>query len=75
VFSLSGESWIQVRDGEGAALYTGTGSAGTTRTVQGKPPFSIVVGNAGLVSLEYDGNPVDLAPHIRSGGVARMTLR
>lgn len=75
VFSLSGESWIQVRDGEGAALYTGTGSAGTTRTVQGKPPFSIVVGNAGLVSLEYDGEAVDLAPHIRSGGVARMILR
>lgn len=75
VFSLSGESWIQVRDGEGAALYTGTGSAGTTRTVQGKPPFSIVVGNAGLVSLEYDGEPVDLSPHIRSGGVARMTVQ
>ena len=75
VFSLRGESWIQVRDGEGAALFTGTGAPGTTRTVQGKPPFAIVVGNAGLVSLEFDGVPVDLSPHIGASGVARMTVR
>ncbi len=75
VFSLRGESWIQVRDGEGAALFTGTGAPGTTRIVQGKPPFAIVVGNAGLVSVEFDGEPVDLTPHIRGSGVARMTIR
>lgn len=75
VFNLRGESWIQVRDGEGAALFTGTGAPGTTRTVQGKPPFAIVVGNAGMVSLEFDGVPVDLSPHIGASGVARMTVR
>lgn len=75
IFSLRGESWIQVRDGEGAALFTGTGAPGTTRTVQGKPPFAIVVGNAGMVSVEFDGEAVDLTPHIRGSGVARMTVR
>lgn len=74
VFRLEGDSWIQVRDAAGIALYTGTGVAGTTRSVQGDPPFSIVVGNASMVALEYDGEPVDLAPHTRSGGVARMTV-
>ncbi|MGL1832433.1 RodZ domain-containing protein [Rhodocyclaceae bacterium SMB388] len=75
VFNLRGESWIQVRDAEGDALFTGTGAPGTTRTVQGKPPFAIVVGNAGMVSLEFDGVPVDLSPHIGASGVARMTVR
>lgn len=74
VFRLAGESWIQVRDKSGSVVYTGIGAPESTRTVQGEPPFAIVIGNATQVSLEYDGRPVDLAPHTRSGGVARMTL-
>lgn len=74
VFRMEGESWIQVRDGAGVIVFTGTGTSGTSRTVQGKRPFSIVVGNAASVSLEHDGVPFDLAPHTRSGGVARVTI-
>lgn len=74
VFRMEGESWIQVRDGAGVIVFTGTGAPGTSRTVQGKRPFAIVVGNAASVSLEHDGVPVDLAPHTRSGGVARATI-
>lgn len=74
VFRLRGESWIQVRDASGTTLYMGTGAAGTTRTVQGTPPFAVVVGNAAQVSLEHGGKPFDLTPHTRSGGVARATV-
>ncbi|MBI1906209.1 MAG: helix-turn-helix domain-containing protein [Rhodocyclales bacterium] len=74
VFKLDGESWIQVRDSDDVTLFSGVAAAGTTRTVQGKPPFSLVIGNAAKVVLEHDGKPVDLAPHIRSGGVARVKL-
>ena len=74
-FSLRGESWIQVRDRDGVALYTGTGAPGSTRVVQGQPPFSIVVGNAAMVSLEFNGQAVDLVPHTSQGGVARLTVR
>ncbi len=74
VFRMEGESWIQVRDADGTTLFTGTGAPGTTRTVQGKAPFVIVVGNAALVSLEHDGRPVDLASHTSRGGVARMVV-
>jgi cytoskeleton protein RodZ len=41
--------------------------------VRGRPPFELVIGNAAHVRLTYDGNPVDLEPHIR-GEVARLTL-
>lgn len=74
-FALRGESWIQVRDRDGVALYTGTGAPGSTRVVQGQPPFAIVVGNAAMVSLEFNGRPVDLSPHTGSSGVARMTVQ
>ncbi len=74
-FSLRGESWIQVRDRDGVPLYTGTGAPGSSRVVQGQPPFAIVVGNAAMVSLEFNGQPVDLAPHISPGGVARLTVQ
>ena len=74
-FSLRGESWIQVRDGDGVALYTGTNAPGSSRVVQGQPPFTIVVGNAAMVSLEFNGQPVDLDPHTSPGGVARMTVQ
>lgn len=73
LFRLRGESWIQVRDASGNTIYMGTGAAGTTRTVQGTPPFAVVVGNATHVAMEHAGKPVDLTPHIRTG-VARLTV-
>lgn len=73
VFRFGGESWVEVRDASGAIVYSGISNAGSTRTVQGKPPFALVVGNARQVSLEYRGKPYDLSPHVRVS-VARLTL-
>lgn len=73
-FRFGGESWVEVRDAAGAILYSGTNRAGSTRTVQGTAPFSLVVGNSANVTLEHDGKPVDLAAATR-GSVARLTLR
>lgn len=74
VFHYEGESWIEVRDANGKIIYSGTSARGTSRTVQGKPPFTLVVGNAPEVSLEYQGKPLDLAPHTKVG-VARLTVQ
>ncbi len=73
-FRFGADAWIEVRDANGAILHSGTNRAGSTRTVQGRAPFTLVVGNAASVKLEHDGKPVELAPHIR-GTVARLTLR
>ena len=73
-FRLQGESWIEVRDGGGSILFSGVAPAGSTRTVQGKPPFAVVVGNASQVAIEYRGRPIDLAAHTRVG-VARVTVQ
>lgn len=74
VFRLDQESWLEVRDSRDRRLYSGVGSAGSVRVVQGQRPFSIVVGNAAGVRLEHAGSEIDLAPHTSSGGVARLQV-
>ncbi|MBA4742377.1 MAG: DUF4115 domain-containing protein, partial [Azoarcus sp.] len=74
VFNLRADAWLQVKDAQDRTLYVGTSRSGTTRVVQGDPPFWVTVGNADSVSLEFDGEPVELAPHMHTAGVARLVL-
>lgn len=74
VFRFAGESWIEVRDASGAVVYSGIGASGSSRNVQGKPPFALVVGNAKDVRLEFNGREIDLQPHTRVA-VARLTVQ
>lgn len=73
VLRLRGDAWIQVSDTE-RSLYTGLSAAGSTRVVQGRPPFALVIGNAAEVELEYDGRVIDLKPHTQASGVARLKV-
>jgi cytoskeleton protein RodZ len=66
-------SWVQIRGGDGQMLMSRLNEAGTERTIEGRAPFEVVIGNARHVRLHYDSKPVDLAPHLRSD-VARLTL-
>ncbi|MCK0512036.1 RodZ domain-containing protein [Aromatoleum buckelii] len=74
VFRFAGESWVEVRDATGKVIFSGLNPAGSTRTVQGQPPFGLVVGNAQKVTTEFRGQPLDLVPHIRVG-VAKLTVK
>jgi cytoskeleton protein RodZ len=72
-FQFQGESWIEVKDASGLVILTGTYDSGT-RSVAGRAPFEVVIGNAGVVTLRDDGRPVDLKPHTRAE-VSRLTLK
>jgi len=74
VLHFDAESWVEIRDASGKVLLSQLNPAGSERAVQGTPPFSVVVGNAQHVQLTYDGQPFDLAPHIRVE-VARFSLK
>ena len=74
VFEAGTESWVTVQDGSGRQLLNKRLPRGVPTSVEGKPPFRLTVGNAAKVTMTRDGEPVDLAPHTRSGGVARLTL-
>lgn len=73
VLRFAEESWVEIYSGTGKLLVSHLHPAGTERVVSGLPPFSVVIGNAQHVELLYNGEPVDLMPHIRVE-VARFTL-
>ncbi len=68
------EAWLEVRDGAGRLLVSSLNPAGSERTVRGRPPFELVIGNASNVSVIHNGKPVDIKPFIRVE-VARFTLK
>lgn len=67
------ESWIEVKDAADRVLVSSLNAAGSERVVQGRPPFSLIIGNAQHVRMSYNDRPVDLQPHIKVE-VARFTL-
>jgi len=57
---VSGDAWVSVVDATGKRLVYQTLNAGTEKSVSGKPPFAVRIGNAPAVELSYNGQPVDL---------------
>ena len=68
-----GPSWTEIRDRDGQVLISRLVAAGSEQSVQGAPPFDVVIGNAQAVTLFYRGNPVDLSRYTRQN-VARLRL-
>lgn len=73
VMKFDRNSWVEIRGHDGKALISQLNPAGSERTVQGRPPFALVIGNAQYVRLSYDDRPIDLAPYVKVE-VARFTL-
>ena len=67
------ESWVEIRDAAGNRLFSGLNQPGTERSVTGRPPFAIVIGNAAGVRMTYGDRAVDLARYTKVN-VARLTL-
>ena len=72
-FSFDRAAWVEVRDRDGAILLSQLNQAGSQRDVEGHPPFTLIVGNAGHVSLQYKGKPVDLSKRSKDD-VARLSV-
>ncbi|MGH8751059.1 MAG: RodZ domain-containing protein [Burkholderiales bacterium] len=67
------DSWVEISDRNGRIIFSQVSPAGSTETVRGTPPLSVVVGNAAGVNLTYNNKSVDLKPHTKVD-VARLTL-
>ncbi len=66
------ESWVTVYDSIDTRLYYGLTQPGQTVQVQGQKPLRVVIGRPQGVTLQYNGKPMDIKPHISSSGVARF---
>ncbi len=71
--SFAQSAWVEVRDAMGQTIVSGMMPAASQREVGGQAPFSLVIGNATQVTLQYRGRVIDLAPHSK-GDVARLTV-
>jgi cytoskeleton protein RodZ len=70
---FSEDSWTEVYDATEQRLVSRVGKAGDSRTVEGVPPFRVVLGYAPGVNLEYNGKPIDISGQGR-GQVARFKV-
>ena len=72
-FRFHGEAWVEIRDARGKVLLSRLNAAGTETEVAGKPPLSVVVGNAPEVKVFYKDREFDLGPYTKVA-VARFTV-
>lgn len=72
-FIFAQPSWVEVRDKTGQILVSQLHPAGSEREVDGQPPFSLVVGNAANVTVQYKGRTIELQPRSKDD-VARVTV-
>jgi len=72
-FRFAQPSWVEVRDRDGRVIFSQKNAAGSQRDVEGHPPFSVVIGNAAHVTLQYKGALVDLSRRSKDD-VARVTV-
>lgn len=74
VLRTTAESWIEVRDGQGAALLSRLMLPGESVGLDGVVPFRLKIGNADGTRLTYRGQSVDLTAYSRDN-VARVELK
>jgi cytoskeleton protein RodZ len=67
-------AWVEVKDASGAKVLSRHLLSGESAEVGGQAPFTLKIGNATAVKLNYRGQPVELAAFTRSN-VARLELK
>lgn len=70
---FSGESWVDIKDKFGKTMLKQVNAPNSEQWVNGRPPFSLVIGNASSVRLYYEGEEIDL-DEFTDVEVARLIL-
>lgn len=73
LLNFRADCWAQVGDAKGRVLVSTVKHAGESLQVTGKAPLELRLGNARVVSVSYNGAPVNLGT-ISSSGTARLKL-
>jgi cytoskeleton protein RodZ len=60
VMRFSDDSWVEIFDATQERIAFGVKKAGYTMTVEGEPPFSVVLNKHLMVEVELDGKLIDL---------------
>lgn len=68
------EAWVEIYDRNGGKLFFNLVKPGRVLDLSGETPIRVLLGRSKGVELQFNGEPVDLDPHVRKGGVAQLTL-
>ncbi len=70
------ESWTEIKDKNGKIISSQVNPRGSELRLEGKPPFTMLIGHAASASLYYQGKQVDLTPYINEySEVAHLNLK
>jgi cytoskeleton protein RodZ len=61
VLAFVGDCWVEITDATGERLAFGLKKNGKVMTLQGKPPFKILLGDPSVVSLQHNQQMIDLS--------------
>ena len=73
VLQCDEEAWLEVKDAAGRQLLSSLNPPGSERVVQGRGPFTVVIGNASHVRVLHNDRSLDLQPHTKQD-IARFTI-
>ncbi len=71
--TFKGDCWVRISDATGEVLALGIKRQGKTIRLHGMAPFKLILGNAPVVEIAYNGEPVDLSGFPR-GRRTELTL-
>ncbi len=71
---FSGESWVEIDNGQGLRLYNNLRAAGDQIQLTGTAPFKILLGQANRVEVSFNEKIVDFTPKTRGDNSARLTV-
>ncbi len=67
-------SWARIEDATGKSLLSGVIASGETKVLDGKPPYSVFLGNAPGVTVKFGGIDIDVSPHTKANSTARFSV-
>lgn len=70
---FSDRAYVTIRDRDGHVLLAQLNPGGTEKTVEGNPPFRVIIGNSRAVQMDYRGKPYDLSIHTKDD-IARFVM-
>jgi cytoskeleton protein RodZ len=71
---FAADSWVEVYDANGQKLFYDVGSASSSHTVSGTPPFRVTVANAPGVTLDVNGKPATVPANALKGDEAQFVI-
>jgi cytoskeleton protein RodZ len=74
VLSFREDSWAEVYDATGTALYRDIAAAGAVHELSGAPPLRLVLGNAAGVGITVNGRNVSLGAALQATPNAQFAL-